>query len=77
MVDRDVTVTEVLPLVEHHLRDLLAWTPYEQSPDVPAREPLSPDLPARDAVSEDVPSSDPGSSPTDDAPITYGLQPLP
>lgn len=74
---RDVMVTEVLPLVERHLRDLLAWTPYEQSPDVPAREPLSPDLPARDAVSEDVPSSDPGSSPTDDAPITYGLQPLP
>ncbi len=32
---RDVTVAETLPLVEKHLRELLAWTPYEKSPDLP------------------------------------------
>ena len=31
---RDVTVEEVLPFVEQHLADLLAWTAYDQSPDL-------------------------------------------
>jgi lipoyl(octanoyl) transferase len=31
---RAVTVDDVLPLVEHHLRDLLAWSPYERSADL-------------------------------------------
>jgi lipoyl(octanoyl) transferase len=30
----DVTVTEVVPYVEHHLRDVLSWHRYERSPDV-------------------------------------------
>src|SRR5204863_2671901 len=30
---RDVTVDEVLPSVERHLRDLLAWAPYDPTPD--------------------------------------------
>ena len=34
---RDVTVAEVLPLVEKHLADLLAWTPYEPTPDYEPR----------------------------------------
>jgi lipoyl(octanoyl) transferase len=34
---RDVPVTEVLPVVERHLRDLLAWTPYDATPDYEAR----------------------------------------
>jgi lipoyl(octanoyl) transferase len=33
-LNRDVTVLEVLPYVEHHLRDLLSWRPYERSADV-------------------------------------------
>ena len=32
---RDVTVEEVLPFVEQHLADLLAWTAYDMSPDLP------------------------------------------
>lgn len=41
---RDVTVAEVTPYVERHLRDLLAWQPYEPTPDYeprpdPARHP--------------------------------------
>jgi lipoyl(octanoyl) transferase len=32
---RRVTVTEMLPFVERHLSDLLAWTPYEMSPFLP------------------------------------------
>src|SRR5262245_47363203 len=32
---REVTVAEVLPIVERHLSDLLAWAPYTQSPDLP------------------------------------------
>jgi lipoyl(octanoyl) transferase len=31
---RDVTVLEVVPHVERHLRDLLSWRPYERSPDI-------------------------------------------
>jgi len=34
---RDVTVREVLPLVETHLRRLLAWTAYDATPDYDAR----------------------------------------
>jgi lipoyl(octanoyl) transferase len=34
---RDVPVTEVLPVVERHLRDLLAWTPYDATPDYEPR----------------------------------------
>jgi len=34
---RDVTVTEVAPLVEHHLRDLLAWGDYTPTPDYEPR----------------------------------------
>jgi len=32
-LDRDVTVGQVAPLVERHLRDLLAWAPYDRTPD--------------------------------------------
>ena len=34
---RDVTVTEVLPLVERHLDELLAWAPYDPTPDYEPR----------------------------------------
>jgi lipoyl(octanoyl) transferase len=34
---RDVTVAEVLPLVERRLADLLAWAPYDPTPDYEAR----------------------------------------
>lgn len=34
---RDVAIADVLPLVEHHLRDLLAWAPYDATPDYEAR----------------------------------------
>ncbi len=34
---RDVTVEEMAPVVERHLADLLAWTPYASTPDYPAR----------------------------------------
>ena len=34
---RDVPVPEVLPVVERHLRELLAWTPYDATPDYEAR----------------------------------------
>jgi lipoyl(octanoyl) transferase len=36
-LDRDVTVTEVLPVVEKHLRELLAWAPYSATPDYDPR----------------------------------------
>ncbi|MGN6780567.1 MAG: lipoyl(octanoyl) transferase LipB [Marmoricola sp.] len=37
---REVTTREVLPLVEEHLRDLLAWQPYVATPDYdPKPEP--------------------------------------
>jgi lipoyl(octanoyl) transferase len=39
-LDRDVTVPEVAPVVERHLRELLAWAPYEHTPDyAPRAEP--------------------------------------
>ena len=34
---RDVPVTEVAPVVERHLRELLAWAPYDPTPDFPAK----------------------------------------
>ncbi|UMG92717.1 lipoyl(octanoyl) transferase LipB [Nocardioides sp. TF02-7] len=34
---REVTVAEVLPSVRHHLADLLAWQPYEPTPDYEPR----------------------------------------
>ncbi len=34
---RDVPVTEVLPSVQRHLRDLLAWAPYTPTPDYEPR----------------------------------------
>jgi lipoyl(octanoyl) transferase len=34
---RDVPVTEVAPVVERHLRDLLAWVPYDATPDYEPR----------------------------------------
>ncbi len=37
---RDVTVSEVLPIAERHLRELLAWAPYDPTPDyAPRPEP--------------------------------------
>jgi len=39
-LDRDVTVPEVAPVVERHLRELLAWAPYDRTPDyAPKPEP--------------------------------------
>ncbi|NUR07100.1 MAG: lipoyl(octanoyl) transferase LipB [Nocardioidaceae bacterium] len=38
---RDVTVQEVAPVVQRHLAELLAWAPYEPTPDYPAKpEPI-------------------------------------
>ncbi|MGY2874495.1 lipoyl(octanoyl) transferase [Marmoricola sp. URHA0025 HA25] len=34
---RDVTIAEVLPLVERHLDELLAWAPYDATPDYQPR----------------------------------------
>jgi lipoyl(octanoyl) transferase len=34
---RDVPISEVLPLVEAHLADLLAWAPYDPTPDYEPR----------------------------------------
>ncbi len=34
---RDVTVREVAALVVPHLRELLAWAPYDRTPDYPAK----------------------------------------
>jgi len=34
---RDVTVPEVAPVMEKHLREVLAWAPYERTPDLPAK----------------------------------------
>ncbi len=34
---RDVTVAEVAPVVERHLRELLAWAPFGPTPDYPAK----------------------------------------
>ncbi|MGZ4501682.1 MAG: lipoyl(octanoyl) transferase LipB [Nocardioidaceae bacterium] len=34
---RDVTVEETAPVVERRLRELLAWAPYDATPDYPAK----------------------------------------
>ncbi len=36
-LDRDVTVSEVIPAVRRHLADLLAWAPYDATPDYEPR----------------------------------------
>jgi lipoyl(octanoyl) transferase len=36
-LDRPVTVSEALPLAERHLTDLLAWAPYDATPDYEPR----------------------------------------
>lgn len=36
-LDRDVSVAEVLPTVERHLSDYLAWAPYDATPDYEPR----------------------------------------
>ena len=36
-LDRDVTTDEVAPIVERHLAELLAWAPYDRTPDYPAK----------------------------------------
>jgi lipoyl(octanoyl) transferase len=39
---RDVTLDEAAPLVEKHLRELLAWSPYDRSPDLPRGDEPAP-----------------------------------
>ena len=39
---RDVTVPEVLPLVQHSLEELLGWRSYTRTPDLPRPEPSIP-----------------------------------
>jgi lipoyl(octanoyl) transferase len=34
---RDVSPQEVVPLVERHVAELLAWAPYTPTPDYPAK----------------------------------------
>ena len=34
---RDVSVAEVAPVMEKHLREILAWAPYDPTPDYPAK----------------------------------------
>ena len=36
-LDRDVPVTEVVPVVSGHLEELLGWTPYDPTPDYDPR----------------------------------------
>jgi lipoyl(octanoyl) transferase len=50
---RDVTVREALPLVEEHLGRLLAWAPYDPTPDYAPRPEPGRRTPSR-AVSEDT-----------------------
>lgn len=35
-LQRDVTVSEAMPVVEHHVADLLSWSDYLRSPELPA-----------------------------------------
>ncbi|TDU87157.1 lipoyl(octanoyl) transferase [Kribbella voronezhensis] len=39
---RQVTIAEVLDSVEHHLTNVLAWNPYERTPDLVHAEPEAP-----------------------------------
>lgn len=43
---RQVTVEEVTPIVERHLARLLAWAPYDRSPDLPAKPDPAKTVPA-------------------------------
>ncbi|MEO7350428.1 MAG: hypothetical protein ABIR34_13110, partial [Marmoricola sp.] len=52
---RDVSVAEVLPIVEGHLAGLLAWEPYVPTPDYQARPE-----PGRRTPAGVVPSAVPG-----------------
>ena len=36
-LNRDVTVAEVLPVLQRHLVEVLAWAPYTATPDYAAR----------------------------------------
>jgi len=36
-LDRDVTVSETAPIAESHLREMLAWAPYDPTPDYEPR----------------------------------------
>ncbi len=38
-LDRDITVSEALPHVERHLSELLSWSAYDRSPDLPSVRP--------------------------------------
>ncbi len=43
---RDVRVEDVVPMAQHHLDHLLAWTPYDRTPDYEARpDPGHPRVP--------------------------------
>ncbi len=51
-LDRSVPVDEVVPAVERHLGRLLAWEPYERTPDYAARpEPGHPRVPVLNPLS--------------------------
>jgi lipoyl(octanoyl) transferase len=57
---RDVTAAEVVPVVQRHLEELLAWAPYDATPDYPAKpEPGTERRSRRDDVR--VPVLSPGS----------------
>ena len=53
---RDVPVAEVLPLVEKHLSDLLAWAPYDPTPDYEPRP--EPGRRTTAGTASDTPSGD-------------------
>ena len=55
---RDVTVDEVAPVAERHLADLLAWAPYDATPDYPAKP--EPGTRRRPADGPSVPVITPG-----------------
>ena len=44
-----MTVAEVLPLVEQHLGDLLAWAPYDADPGLRAASGAGPRTALRDS----------------------------
>jgi lipoyl(octanoyl) transferase len=49
---RPVTVSEAMPVVEHHLAELLSWRDYDRSPD------LTPPTPAAEPSSERTPPAE-------------------
>jgi lipoyl(octanoyl) transferase len=77
---RDVTISQTLPSVRHHLGELLSWNDYVRSPDLPRPEAAPSAVgPAPDASAG--PAPDAGVGPAPDAgnglQIRYGLLPLP